>query len=94
MTRRSPHLRYSFLVISLVTLAGMAVGRAAACPVCFGEPGSGTTHGLQAAIAVLGGTTLLAIGAIAVVVMRIRARAAANGRLPASGRQPMDESIR
>jgi hypothetical protein len=57
----------------------MVPGAALACPVCFGEAGTGTARGIQAAIAVLGGTTLLAFGAIAVVVVRIRARAATNG---------------
>lgn len=77
--RRGRRLRYSFFLVGLVTSALVAVPAAQACPVCFGEAGTGAARGLQAAIVVLGGTTLLAFAAIAAVVVRIRARSALNG---------------
>ena len=62
-------------LISLVTSLVLTPVHALACPVCFGEPDTATTHGLQAAVAVLGGTTAVVLAFAAALVLRIRARA-------------------
>ncbi|MDZ4805473.1 MAG: hypothetical protein SGI90_11485 [Candidatus Eisenbacteria bacterium] len=49
-----------------------------ACPVCFGEPDSSQTRGLQAAILLLGGVAGLLVTGIAAMVFTIRRRAGRN----------------
>ncbi|HEX7879855.1 MAG TPA: hypothetical protein VF720_10620 [Candidatus Eisenbacteria bacterium] len=95
-TRHPGRFRYTLLP-ALATSATLAIGTAEACPVCFGEANTGASHGLTAAIGVLGGTALFVVGAITVVVLRIRARAAAHAFLsanPASLQNPPDDSPR
>jgi len=65
----------SLRVFGLVAfLAGAAVIRSAACPVCYGAPDSSSTQGMTAAIFSLLGVTGGVLAAFAAMFLRIRRR--------------------
>lgn len=61
--------RYVFIAV----LVGFA-GRASACAVCFGDPGSDQTRALMIAMTVLLGLVVFMLATIVVVAVRISRR--------------------
>jgi hypothetical protein len=60
------------LVAAFVAALAVIPSLAAACPVCFGDPDSGASRGLRAAIVLMLGATGLVGGGLVAFVIRLR----------------------
>lgn len=68
------------LILEGAVLSTLLPGTVSACAVCFGDPESAMTHGVNMAIITMGGVTGSVLGGLALFFFHIRKRSNLLGR--------------